>query len=238
MRNKKRLARQLIYDSFSGGGGKWQTLGELQQDLTRHVGANVDAARIVRRIPATQLKPLSTSNGYPAADEELILTAEGIDKCAKSGEDIANLLAAVRGLGRQLTHSDLPRDQRGRGARIAMSQLAAAASLPMHPNPSAVGRLAKILESEGWVEEADDTPPNEEREFRVSWEVQALRSVDQFSDYRKTKRHIRRTWNRSADIRRNQKRVWDFLLSNRWLMPWLTLIIAIGTVLLVINSLH
>jgi hypothetical protein len=47
---------QLIYDPFYGSGGTWPVLGDLQRALNRQGDSNVDATRIVQRIPAERAR--------------------------------------------------------------------------------------------------------------------------------------------------------------------------------------
>jgi hypothetical protein len=60
------------------------------------------------------------------------------------------------------------------------------------------------------------------------WEIQAFRDVERFPDYRKLKDRLRRTLDKDATLRR--KPHWRSLLSDKAL----TVIIAIGTVVLVL----
>jgi hypothetical protein len=74
---------QLVYDLFYGTGGTWPGLGDLQRALNRQGNSGVGAARIVQRIPATLLKPLSSTDGYLAPSEKPAARRVGVPgKCA------------------------------------------------------------------------------------------------------------------------------------------------------------
>jgi hypothetical protein len=147
---------QLVYDLFCGGGGTWPVLGDLQRALDRRGSSGVDAARIVQRIPATLLKPLSSTGSYPVPSEKVILTAEGIECCEGSAEDIANLVIAVRWLARLAERSDSG-DYGERGMRFTTRQLAEAVSLSLESDLNSVSRLVAILLAEGWVQKDGGT---------------------------------------------------------------------------------
>lgn len=146
-----RQVLQLVYDLFYGNGGTWPSLGDLQRALNRQGKSSVDAARIVQRIPMTLLKPLSSAAGYPAPSERVILTAEGIERCTGSAEDIANLVIAVKWLARLAERCD-SEDYGERGMRFAAHQLAEAVSLSLESDRDSVNRLVAILLAEGWVQ--------------------------------------------------------------------------------------
>jgi hypothetical protein len=147
---------QHVYDLFYGSGGTWPALGDLQRALNRQGNRGVDAAEIVQRTPTTLLKPLISTDGYPAPSERVILTAEGIVRCAGSAEDITNFVIAVRWLARLAERSDSESyDQRG--IRFTTHQLAEAVSLSLESDPNSVNRLVAILLSEGWVQDNGDT---------------------------------------------------------------------------------
>jgi hypothetical protein len=149
-RGMKQQVLQLVYDLFYGSGGTWPALGDLQQKLNRRKNV-VHAARVVQRIPATLLKPLNRTDGYITPCEKVILTAEGIERCAGSAEDIANLVIAVKWLARMAERSDS--DDRGeRGMRFATHQLAEAVSLCLESDQNSINRLVAILLAEGWVQ--------------------------------------------------------------------------------------
>jgi hypothetical protein len=69
-----------------------------------------------------------------------------------------------------------------------------------------------------------------EHALYASWEIQAFRSVQRFSDYRKIKGRLRRTIDNGANLAKDRRPSWRFLLSDRWL----TIIIAVGTIVLVL----
>lgn len=142
---------QLVYDLFYSSGGTWPTLGDLQRALNQRGNYGLDAAWIVQRIPARLLKPSSSSDGYPSPFERVILTAEGIERCFRSGEDIANFVIAVKWLAR-LAEQPRSRDYGGRGMRITYQQLAEAVPLSLESDQNSVSRLVEILLTEGWVQ--------------------------------------------------------------------------------------
>ena len=148
---------QIVYDRFYNDGGVWPTLGYLERELNRQRGRTVDAVRIVQRIPATLLKPLPSRHHYPAPTERLVLTAEGIERCTGSGEDIENLITAVKWLAKMAERADLSDDQGEPGVRFTIRQLAEAVPLSSDADQNAVNRLVAILQSEGWVEDDGDT---------------------------------------------------------------------------------
>jgi hypothetical protein len=147
---------QLVYDLFYGSGGTWPVLGDLQRALNRQGNSDMDAALLVQRIPASLLKPLSSRDGYPAPSEKVVLTGEGIERCAGSAEDIANLVIAVRWLARLAERSD-SEDYDERGMRFTAHQLAEAVPLSVESDPNSVSRLLAILLEEGWVQGDGDT---------------------------------------------------------------------------------
>jgi len=144
-----RLILQLVYDLFYGAEGIWPTIADLQQALDRCGHGDVVAVRIVRQIDAALLKPLDTVNGYPPSLQQLTLTAESIKRCTNSAEDIANLLAAVRWLGRRMELLQATANQSERGMRFTIQQLAEAVPLDLHS--AALRRLVAILQAEGWT---------------------------------------------------------------------------------------
>jgi hypothetical protein len=148
LKAETRQVLQAIYDLFYGSEGAWPRLGDLQLELSRRYNRKVDAARIVRRIPATLLKPLRYTDDYPAPTERLVLTVEGIARCVGSGEDIENFVTAVRWLARRAERSDST-DPGKRRIRFTTRQLADAVSLSLEADPEAVHRLVAILQAEG-----------------------------------------------------------------------------------------
>lgn len=140
---------QLVYDLFCNNGGTWPTLGDLQRTLNRQRSSE-DAALIVRSIPATLLKPLRSTDGYPAPSEMIILTAEGIERCKGSAEDIDNLVIAVKWLARLVERSD-SNDYAKSGMRFTAQQLAEAVALSLESDRNSMSRLVAILMAEGWV---------------------------------------------------------------------------------------
>jgi hypothetical protein len=144
-----RFILQLVYDLFYDSEGIWPTLADLQQALNRRGFNKVDAARIVQQVDAGLLKPLDSPNGYPVPIVQLILTADAIKRCVNSAEDIANLLAAVKWLGRRMEQQHAATGQSERGMRFTTEQLAEA--IPVESNSAALRRLMAILEAEGWV---------------------------------------------------------------------------------------
>lgn len=144
-----RLTLQLVYDLFYESGGIWPTLAELQQRLNRLGHSNVVAARVVQQIDAALMKPLDSPNGYPAPIERLILTSEAIKRCSNSQEDIANLLTAVRWLGRRMEMEHTTTNQSEHGMRFTFKQLAEA--VPVDVDSASLHRLVAILQAEGWI---------------------------------------------------------------------------------------
>lgn len=142
---------QLSYDRFYADGGEWPTFGYLHRALSRQAGTDVDVARIVRQVSPKLLKPLRSTDGYPAPAEKLLLTVEGIKRCRGSEDDIANFVLAVRWLGRRAGRSDLSGEQDERGMRFTTRQLAEAVSLSLGSDRNSVNRLVSILQAEGWV---------------------------------------------------------------------------------------
>lgn len=152
MRGKTRQqVLQLVYDLFYRSGGTWPVLGDLQRALNHQGNSGLDVAWIVQRIPGKLLKPLGSAGDYPAPLEKVVLTAEGIKRCARSGEDIANLLIAVKWLARLAEHPSSG-DYGDRGMRFTAQQLAEAVSLSPESDQNSVRRLVEILLAEGWVQ--------------------------------------------------------------------------------------
>jgi hypothetical protein len=227
---KRRQVLQLVYDLFYGAGGTWPVLGDLQIALNREGNSGVDAARIVQRIPATLLKPLSSASGYPAPSEKVVLTAEGIERCEGSGEDIANLVIATKWLARQAERPE-SKDYGERGIRFTTHQLAEAVSLSLESDPNSVSRLVAILLAEGWVQN-DASTQSRGRVLYARWEIRAFRRIERFSDYKKVSCRMRPVADNTADADAllGEKRCWRSLWSDRGL----TTIIAVGTVVLVL----
>jgi len=98
-----------------------------------------------------RLKPLSSTDGYPGPSEKVILTAEGIERCAGSAEDIVNLVIAIKWLAR-LAERPRSGNYGKRGMRFTTHQLAEAVSLSLESDLNSVNRLVAILLAEGWVE--------------------------------------------------------------------------------------
>lgn len=145
-----RLILQLVYDLFYEAEGIWPTLADLQLQLDRRGYGNLVAARIVQQIDAALLKPLDPSNDYlPPTERRITLTAEGIKRGTNSSEDIANLLAAVRWLGRRMEQLHATANHSERGMRFTSQQLAEA--VPLDLNSAALRRLVAILQAEGWI---------------------------------------------------------------------------------------
>ena len=144
-----RLILQLVYDLFYRTEGIWPTIADLQQELNCRGYSKINAVRIVQQIDATLLKPLDTLNGFPLPMTRLILTAEAIKRCANSAEDIANLLAAAKWLGRRMEQLHSAAGQSERGMRFTTRQLAEA--LPVDLHSAALRRLVAILQAEGWT---------------------------------------------------------------------------------------
>lgn len=156
-RDMKQQVLQIVFDRFYGDGGTWPTLGYVQRSLNRQNGSRVDVVRIVQHIPVTLLKPLPIIAAYPRPTEKLILTAEGIERCTGSSEDVENFLTAVKWLARRADRSDPSGYLGERGVRFTESQLAEAVSLSLDADQKAVSRLLAILESEGWLIEDGGT---------------------------------------------------------------------------------
>jgi len=142
---------QLVYNLFYESGGTWPALGDLQRALNRQGNGSEDAALIVQRIPAALLKPLRTTDGYPAPSEKVILTAEGIERCAGSAEDIDNLVIAMKWLARLMERPE-SKDHGEYGMRFTTDQLAEAVALSVESDPHSISRLVAILLAEGWVQ--------------------------------------------------------------------------------------
>jgi hypothetical protein len=156
LKSETQRVLQLIYDLFYGSGGVWPELRDLQRALNRQCHSGVDAGRIVRCIPATLLKPPRSVEDYPAHSERLILTAEGIERCAGSSEDVTNLVIAVKWLARLVGRSDSSSARGERGVPFTTRQLAEAVSLPLESDSGSINRLLAILEVEGWVQHGDN----------------------------------------------------------------------------------
>jgi hypothetical protein len=221
---------QIVYDRFCSDGGVWPTLGCLQRELNRQSGNTVDAVRILQGIPASLLNSLPGTHHYPAPIERLVLTAEGIARCTGSGEDIENLVTAVKWSAKNLERADLSHVQGALGVRFTIRQLAEAVSLSPDSDQDAVSRLVVILQSEGLMQDDGDTLGKGERVLYAHWDIRVYRGIQRFSDYKKVKARTRRVLDTSADVKgpRGQKRSRRSLPSNRGL----TIIIAVGTVVL------
>lgn len=140
---------QLVYDLFCDSGGTWPMLCDLQRALNRQVNGNMDAVLALRRIPATLLKPISSEVGYPNPSERVVLTAEGIERCKGSAEDIANFVIAVKWLARMGERKAI---EEGRdGLRPTIGELAEAVSLSLESDSTSVNKLVEILVAEGLV---------------------------------------------------------------------------------------
>lgn len=113
---------QIVYDHFYATGGTWPSLGYLQRTLNRQNDRRIDASQIVRRIPPTLLKQLSSA--YPAPTELLILTLEGIKRCSGSLDDVENSLTAVNWMARWAERPGLSDENDKRGMHFTISQLA------------------------------------------------------------------------------------------------------------------
>ena len=147
---------QLVYDLFCSGGGTWPTLGDLQRALSRQVNGTVDAVLVLQRIPVKLLKPFSGANGYPDPSERVILTAEGIERCRGSAEDIANFVIAVKWLARTAERQAVGEGS-DHGLPFTTRELAEAVSLSMESDLVSVNRLIAILLAEGLVKEDDSS---------------------------------------------------------------------------------
>jgi len=159
LKAEKQQVLQTIYDLFHGSGGTFPMLGDLQRELNRRNGRSLDAARIVRRIPAALLKPVCYTDGYPAPTAKLVLTVEGIARCVGSGEDVENFVTAVQWLARLAGRSNSA-GQVERGIRYTAQQLADAVSLSMESDYEAINRLVAILQAEGWAQDGGSTKIN------------------------------------------------------------------------------
>jgi hypothetical protein len=149
-------ALDLIYRLFYDSGGIWPTLRDLQRALKRQGHGNVDAFEIVQHIAAKFLEPLPNANTHPAPTEKLILTIEGIERCAGSGEDIENFLITLKLLVRWTDRPDLAGDPGEGGIRFTAHQLAEAVSLLTDADERAIHRLIAILRAEGLVQDDGD----------------------------------------------------------------------------------
>lgn len=229
MRKRGRAVLQRIYGLFDGAGGRWPSLRELKLALIHDGIDDVDAVRIVRHIPPELMKPLSHRNGYRAMHEELVLTAEGINICMGSFEDIDNLVSATRWLARWVERADLPSGQPESGISFTFQQLAMGVPLSLDTDSHAIGKLLALMEAEGWVQVDDGTQVGLPTRLLAAPEVVAFRSIRGFRDYVRTKRDLgRREGSASGWMRR-----WQSVLS----LTGLTAIIAVGTVLLVLLAL-
>lgn len=159
MKAETQQVLQIIYDLFYGSGGTWPGLVDFQRELNRRNGRSLDAARLVQRVPATLLKPLCYTDGYPAPTAKLVLTVEGIDRCVGSGEDIENFVTAVQWLARLAGRSNSAGHVE-RGIRYTAQQLADAVSLSMESDFEAINRLVAILQAEGWAQDGDNAKIN------------------------------------------------------------------------------
>jgi hypothetical protein len=222
---------QVVYELFYSSGGTWPALGDLQRTLNRQGNGGVDAVWIVQRIPATLLKPLSSCEGYPAPTEKVILTAEGIERCAGSAEDVTNFVIAVRWLARLAERPDSG-GYGEPGIRFTTHQLAEAVSLSPESDPNAVSRLVAFLLAEGWVQGDGGTRVSRGQVLYARWEIRAFRGIERFSGYKKIKTRMRPVMDNAVDthVLRGGKRGWRSLLSDKGLAT----IIAIGTVVLVL----
>lgn len=151
MKHEQQRVLQLIYNFFHGSGGVWPSLRDLQRALRRRGGNDVEAIRIVQHIPARLLKPLRSPDGCQTPNGELVLTAEGVKRCAGSSEDIANLVIAVKWLARRAERSDLSDQQSGHRVPFTTHQLAEALSLSLESDGNAISRVVAILQAEGWI---------------------------------------------------------------------------------------
>jgi hypothetical protein len=187
--NTKQQVLQLVYDLFYQSGGTWPVLGDLQRALNHQGNSGLDAAWIVRHIPRTLLKPLGSAGAYPAPLEKVILTVEGIKRCSRSDEDIANLLIAVKWPARHAEHPSSG-DHGDRGMRFTIQQLAEAVSLSLESDRNSVCRLVEILLAEGWVQEDDGTqgkpwtgPLRALGNLRIPWSRAILRLQENQGSY-------------------------------------------------------
>jgi hypothetical protein len=143
---------QFVYDFFYGNGGTWPALADLQRFFDRQ-GKNVNTAQIVQRIPATLLLPVPSTDGYVSPAAKLMLTVEGIERCARSGEDIKNFVAVVDSLAERMQRGELSHGQDDRSVRITIRQLAEAASLSLKADEPALHRLMAMLIAEGLIQD-------------------------------------------------------------------------------------
>jgi hypothetical protein len=157
---KRKQALDLIYRLFRNSGGTYPTVSDLQREFDE-LGVDVDAARVVQRIPAKFLKPLSSAPKYPLPDERLILTAEGMAQATGSLRDMKNYVASIQWLARRADRPVTPGDQGKRGMQFTIRELAAAVSLSLDSDRDAINRLIAILEAEGWL--LDNGDASEER---------------------------------------------------------------------------
>jgi hypothetical protein len=224
------IVLQLGYEKFCASGGTWPVLGDVQRDLNRGGNGSADAAQIVQRIPVTFLKPLGITDGYPAPFEEVILTAEGIERCVGSAEDIDNLVIAVKWLARRAERT-IRKDYSQHGMRFTVDQLADAVSLSLRSDENCVNRLLSILLAEGWVQAEKMHGESRGRILYARWEIRLFSSVERFSDYKKIKARAQSIFHYPSMRRqRGGKRGWRSLISNHGL----TAVIAIGTVVLIL----
>jgi hypothetical protein len=154
---KRQQALNLIYRLFRDSGGIHPTIGDLQQAFDDQGDGDVDAARVVQRIPAKFLKPLSSSPDYPRPDERLMLTAEGISRAAGSSTDMGNYVASVQWLARRADRRGRSGEQSGHGMQFTTRQLAEVVPLSLDSDRRAFNRLIAILEAEGWLLDDDNT---------------------------------------------------------------------------------
>jgi hypothetical protein len=157
---KRQQALDLTYRLFRDSGGTYPTVSDLQWEFDE-LGIDVDAARVVQRIPARFLKPLPSTPKYPLPDERLVLTAEGVAQAAGSLRDMKNYVASIRWLARQADRPVAPGDQGKRGMQFTIRELAAAVSLSFDSDRDAINRLIAILDAEGWL--LDNGNAREER---------------------------------------------------------------------------
>jgi hypothetical protein len=234
---KRQQALDLIYRRFRDSGGTYPTVSDLQWEFDE-LGIDVDAARVVQRIPVKFLKPLSSAPKYPLPDERLIPTAEGVAQAAGSLRDMKNYVTSIRWLARQADRPVAPGDQGKRGMPFAIRELAAAVSLSLDSDRDAINRLIAILEAEGWLLDNGLPANNGDQVLYARWDVRACRSVNGYADIKKIKRRLKRSLNFTggAETSRGWRRLWRALWSERGQMKIGT-ICAIALVLLALPPL-
>jgi hypothetical protein len=180
----QQLVLQAVYNAFRAA-GRWPMFDIIDRQLYRELG--LDVTEIIKDIPNTLLRQLTSGGARPQPSDKMSLFVAGVAGCDGSDDDIQHFVAALRWIVEREAAFEPDPEYLDSGMPVTAEDLATA--LDLEADPVAVRRLTELLYVESFGS-ASEGPKG--WKIYIASTIREFRNVQTIDDYASIKAEHRR----------------------------------------------